>query len=153
MDRASDPRIPLPLLNRLPTPLLRKVPAITMIFWVIKLMTTAVGESTSDYLVFHINPYVAVIVAGVGLVVALTLQLMVRRYVPWIYWLAVTMVAVFGTMAADVLHVVFGIPYAVSTAFFATALAVVFVLWQRTEHRCRFITSILRAASSSTGRR
>jgi len=134
MDRATDPHIPFPLLNRLPTPLLRKVPAITIIFWVIKLMTTAMGESTSDYLVFHINPYVAVVVAGVGLVVALTLQLMVRHYIPWIYWLAVTMVAVFGTMAADVLHVVLGIPYAVSTAFFAAALAAIFIVWQRTEH-------------------
>lgn len=134
MVRASDPRIPFPLLNHLPTPLVRKVPAITIIFWVIKLLTTAMGESTSDYLVFQINPYVAVVFGGVGLVAALALQLMVRRYVPWIYWLAVTMVAIFGTMAADVFHVVLGIPYAVSTAFFAVTLAVVFALWYRTEH-------------------
>ena len=131
---ASDPRIPFPLLNHLPTPLMRKVPAITIIFWVIKLLTTAMGESTSDYLVFHVNPYVAVVFGGVGLVVALTLQLMVRRYVPWIYWLAVTMVAIFGTMAADVLHVVLGIPYAASSAFFAATLVAVFILWYRTEH-------------------
>src|SRR5581483_9512613 len=90
---------------------LKKVPEITAIFWIIKLLSTAMGESASDFLVFQINPYVAVALGCIGLVVALTLQLLVRRYIPWVYWLAVVMVAVFGTMAADVLHVVLGIPY------------------------------------------
>ena len=112
---------------------LRKVPQITVYFWIVKLLTTAMGESTTDYFVFQINPYVAVIVASIGLLVALVLQLRARRYVPWIYWLAVVMVAVFGTMAADVLHVVLGIPYVVSTVFFASALTVVFVAWYATE--------------------
>ncbi len=133
MVHPPEPRVNLPLLRWLPMPLLRKVPSITLIFWIIKLLSTAMGESTSDYLVFHINPYVAVVVGGVGLVVSLALQLRARRYVPWIYWLAVTMVAVFGTMAADVLHVVLGIPYVASTAFFGLALVVIFVLWYRTE--------------------
>jgi uncharacterized membrane-anchored protein len=53
--------------------------------------------------------------------------------VPWIYWLAVAMVGVFGTMAADVLHVGFGVPYLASSAFFAATLALVFILWYRTE--------------------
>src|SRR5712691_7951709 len=81
----------------------------------------------------QINPYVAVALGCIGLAVALTLQLLVRRYVAWIYWLAVVMVAVFGTMAADVAHVVLGIPYLVSTAFFATALAIIFVIWYASE--------------------
>jgi uncharacterized membrane-anchored protein len=88
---------------------IRKVPEVTIYFWIIKLLTTAMGESTSDYLVFHINPYIAVALGGIGLLASLVLQLLVRRYVPWIYWLAVVMVAIFGTMAADVLHVVLGI--------------------------------------------
>lgn len=134
MAHSPEPRTNLPILRWLPTPLLRKVPTITLIFWIIKLLSTAMGESTSDYLVFHINPYVAVIFGGVGLVVSLALQLRTRSYVPWIYWLAVTMVAIFGTMAADVLHVVLGIPYMASAAFFGLALVVVFVLWHRTEH-------------------
>ncbi len=112
---------------------LLKVPEITVFFWIVKLLTTAMGESTSDYLVFQINPYVAVVLGCLGLVVALILQLLAPRYIAWIYWLAVVMVAVFGTMAADVLHVVMGIPYAVSTVFFATLLAIVFVVWYRTE--------------------
>jgi len=65
--------------------------------------------------------------------VALLLQFRVRRYVAWIYWFAVVMVAVFGTMAADVTHVVMGIPYLVSTVFFASVLAIVFATWYASE--------------------
>src|SRR5690348_832485 len=112
---------------------LRKVPEITALFWVVKLLTTAVGESTSDYLVFRINPYIAVSLGFVGFVIALTFQFWARKYVAWIYWLAVTMVAVFGTMAADVLHIQFGVPYVVSTVLFAVTLAVVFSIWFKRE--------------------
>jgi len=111
----------------------RKVPEITLIFWIIKLLTTAVGESSSDFLVFRINPYLAVTLGGIGFAVALFLQFSVRKYVPWIYWLAVAMVAVFGTMAADVLHIQLGVPYILSTVFFAVALAVVFTVWYKSE--------------------
>lgn len=112
---------------------MRKVPEITIYFWIVKLLTTAMGESTSDYLVYHINPYIAVALGGIGLLVSLVLQLSVRRYVAWIYWFAVVMVAIFGTMAADVIHVVLNIPYLVSTVFFAAALAVIFVVWYVSE--------------------
>ena len=111
----------------------RKVPEITFIFWLIKILTTAMGEVTSDYLVRTFNPVVVVPVAGIVLVGALILQIGASWYVPWIYWLAVTMVAIFGTMAADVLHVELGIPYLVSTSFFAVALAAIFIAWQARE--------------------
>jgi uncharacterized membrane-anchored protein len=110
-----------------------KVPEVTAIFWLTKLLTTAMGESTSDYLVKHMNPVVAVGLGGIGLLAALSLQVVARRYIPWIYWLAVLMVAIAGTMAADVLHIRFGVPYGVSTPLFAVILAVVFVLWYRSE--------------------
>ncbi len=112
---------------------LRKVPQVTILFWIVKLLTTAMGESTSDYLVFHVDPYLAVALSGVGLVAALILQFWVRRYIPWVYWLAVMMVAIFGTMAADVMHVVLHIPYLISSIFFAIVLAVVFVVWYMSE--------------------
>lgn len=112
---------------------MRKVPEITVYFWIVKILTTAMGESTSDYLVYHINPYLAVALGGLGLVAALVLQLVIRRYVTWIYWLAVVMVAIFGTMAADVLHIVIGIPYFASTGFFALVLAVIFAAWYASE--------------------
>lgn len=110
-----------------------KVPELTLLFWVIKLCSTAMGESTSDYVVFHINPYVAVVVGCVGLLVALALQLRAPRYRAWIYWLAVVMVAVFGTMVADVLHVVLGIPYLVTSVSLALALVLVFLAWYGSE--------------------
>jgi uncharacterized membrane-anchored protein len=110
-----------------------KVPEVTLYFWIVKLLSTAMGESTSDYLVFQINPYVAVVLACIALAVAFLLQFVARRYVAWRYWLAVSMVAVFGTMAADVLHVVIGIPYLVSSVFFASILVIVFVTWYASE--------------------
>jgi len=112
---------------------LSRVPEITAYFWIAKVLTTAMGESTSDYLVHRLDPYVAVGLGGIGLAVALGLQFSAGRYVPWIYWLAVLLVAVFGTMAADVLHIKFGVPYAVSTCLFAVVLAIVFVIWHAVE--------------------
>jgi uncharacterized membrane-anchored protein len=112
---------------------LSKVPEITVYFWIVKILTTFVGEATSDYLVHTINPYVAVGLGFVGFVAALAAQFATRRYVPWIYWSTVAMVAVFGTMAADVLHVAIGVPYVDSTALFLVVLAVVFLVWYRSE--------------------
>ncbi|WP_431219823.1 COG4705 family protein [Leifsonia xyli] len=109
------------------------VPAVTALFWVTKLLTTAMGETASDFLVKTIDPFVAVGGAFVVFAGALVLQFTVRRYIPWVYWLAVLMVAVFGTMVADVLHVELGIPYLVSTVVFAVALAAVFALWFLTQ--------------------
>ncbi|WP_199178668.1 COG4705 family protein [Acidimangrovimonas sediminis] len=110
-----------------------KVPQVAAIFWVVKILTTGMGETTSDFLAHNIDPPVAVLIGFAGLVAALALQLAAPRYNAWIYWLAVVMVSVFGTMAADVLHVGLGVPYVVSTPFFAAALAVILWLWHRTE--------------------
>jgi len=109
------------------------VPLILVYFWIIKLLTTAMGEATSDYMVRTINPVTAVLLGFVGFVIAMVLQLRAKRYVAWIYWLAVAMVAVFGTQAADVLHIKFHVPYAASTAFYAVVLAVIFIVWYRVE--------------------
>ncbi len=111
-----------------------RVPEITVFFWIIKALSTAMGESTSDYLVHAINPVAAVGLGFVGFLVALAVQFSRRRYIAWTYWFAVVMVGVFGTMAADVLHVGFGVPYIASTVLYAVVLAAVFVSWQKTEH-------------------
>jgi len=112
---------------------LRKVPELTIYFWIVKLLTTAMGESTTDYLVYKYNPYIVVVLGCLVLAIALASQLLARRYVARVYWLAVVMVAVFGTMAADVAHIVLGIPYLVSTVSFASALAIIFVIWYLSE--------------------
>lgn len=110
-----------------------RVAEVTATFWLIKGLSTALGESLSDYLVFAINPVVAVLLGFAAFVAALALQLSRGRYRPWAYWLAVVMVGVFGTMAADVVHVVLGVPYLVSSMGYAAALAAVFLLWWRVE--------------------
>jgi uncharacterized membrane-anchored protein len=117
-----------------------RVPEITVYFWVIKALSTALGESTSDYSVHAIDPVIAVCLGFIGFVVALSLQFWVRRYIAWTYWLAVVGVGVFGTMAADVLHVRFGVPYAVSSVLYGLVLAAVFVSWQKTEKTLSFHT-------------
>jgi len=111
-----------------------RVPEITVYFWVLKGLSTAMGEATSDFLVHRIHPVPAVMLGFVGFVVALVVQFSMRRYLAWSYWFAVVMVGVFGTMAADVLHVGFGVPYFASTTLYGLVLAAVFVIWQRTEH-------------------
>ncbi|HWF72057.1 MAG TPA: hypothetical protein VG186_01860 [Solirubrobacteraceae bacterium] len=117
-----------------------RVPEVTVYFWVIKLLSTAMGESTSDYSVHAIDPVIAVILGFIGFVVALALQFAVRRYIAWTYWLCVCGVGVFGTMAADVLHVRFGVPYIASTALYGVILAAVFIAWDRIEHTLSFHT-------------
>ena len=113
-------------------PLAVKVPQIAVLFWVLKVLTTAMGEAASDFLV-SVNIALAAFVGAVGFGAAMWWQFRSRRYAAWTYWFAVAMVAVFGTMAADGLHVELGLPYAVTTIGYATALAVVFVLWRRSE--------------------
>jgi uncharacterized membrane-anchored protein len=117
-----------------------RVPEVTAYFWVIKALSTAMGESTSDYLVHAMDPVLAVILGFIGFVIALSLQFLVRRYIAWTYWLAVVGVGVFGTMAADVLHVRFAVPYAVSSVLYAVVLAAVFAGWYRTEGTLSFHT-------------
>jgi uncharacterized membrane-anchored protein len=113
-------------------PLAAKVPEITALFWVIKILTTGMGEATSDFLI-KINILLGGVVGLAAFVLALWWQFRVRRYIAVVYWLAVAMVAVFGTLAADGLHVELHVPYIGSTIFYAVILALVFYLWRRDE--------------------
>jgi uncharacterized membrane-anchored protein len=109
-----------------------KVPEITALFWLIKVLTTGMGEATSDYL-GSISFVLAGVLGFLGFAVAMWLQFRTPRYTTAVYWFAVAMVAVFGTMAADGLHIVLKVPYIASTIFYAVILAIVFVVWRRTE--------------------
>ena len=111
----------------------QRVPDPTAIFWVLKILTTGVGEVASDFLVRTFDPVVVVVIAAFVFAGIAAVQVTARRYVPWRYWPFVFAVAVFGTMIADVAHLVVGIPYAVTTAIFSLVLLVVFVAWRRTE--------------------
>jgi uncharacterized membrane-anchored protein len=109
-----------------------KVPEITGIFWALKLLTTGMGESMSDFLGQHSVP-IAGAIGIFGLWLALWLQMRQREYRAAYYWFAVMMVAIFGTMAADGVHDGASIPYAVTTPLFAATVAAVFFLWYRSE--------------------
>jgi uncharacterized membrane-anchored protein len=109
-----------------------KVPEITAIFWVLKLLTTGMGEAMSDFLGDNSVPLAAAV--GVfGLWLALWLQLRQREYRAPYYWFAVMMVAIFGTMMADGLHDGTSLPYPATFAIYGLIAAAVFVLWYRSE--------------------
>lgn len=110
-----------------------KVPAVKPYFWAVKLLTTAMGEAVSDYLVNDVNKYLAVVVGFILFAVAIVWQFRTPGYRTWPYWSAVAMVAVFGTMCADIMHIVLGLSYTVSATFYAVCLAVTFAAWHRTE--------------------
>jgi uncharacterized membrane-anchored protein len=110
------------------------VPEVAVVFWIVKLLSTAMGESTSDALVnSSLGAPVAVVLGFIAFLAALFIQFKQARYRAWSYWLAVCGVGVFGTMAADVMHVVLHVPYTASSIFYAVLLAAVFFSWSRTE--------------------
>ena len=115
--------------------MLNKVPAVTLGFWVIKIMSTTVGETGADYLAVHVG--LGTLVTG-GIMIALLcaavlLQLRSSRYTPWIYWLTVVLVSVVGTQITDALTDGLGVSLYVSTLAFAVALAAIFAIWYRRE--------------------
>ena len=105
-----------------------KVPEITVYFWIIKILTTGMGETTSDFLIHKVGLkntpglIVVVLVTGLALAACLLMQIAAAAYQAPLYWLAVVMVGIFGTMSADGVHVQLGVPYIASTAFFGLAL-------------------------------
>jgi uncharacterized membrane-anchored protein len=109
-----------------------KVPEVFLVFWVIKLLTTGIGETASDFMGTH-----SLVVAGVvgvgGFFLALWLQLRADRYHPVRYWVTVLMVAVFGTMIADGPHVALGTPYYVDSTIYLVLLVALLGWWRRTE--------------------
>ncbi|MCE3554214.1 hypothetical protein LWC33_22520 [Pseudonocardia sp. RS11V-5] len=113
-----------------------KVPEVTAFFWLVKVLSTGLGEAASDALVRRVGPIVVALVA-IAFVVALRAQLRADRYVAWRYWSTVGLVAVFGTMAADVPHAL-GIPVWATSLVSLLAVAAVFVAWYRSEGTVSF---------------
>ena len=113
-------------------PVAAKVPEVTAVFWVIKISTTAAGEAISD--MFVNNKKLGVVVEVSMFCVALFLQFAARRYRAIPYWFLALAIATAGTGVADTMHLVFGMPYALTTVFWLAVLAVVFYRWNRSEH-------------------
>lgn len=114
---------------------LSKVPEVTVYFWIIKIFATTVGETAADYLNmtlgFGLQSTTVITVAL--LVITLAAQFAVNRYIPALYWWAVLLISVTGTLITDNLTDVYGIPLIASTAAFSVALIVVFTAWYLTE--------------------
>jgi len=136
-DTARADRVPadgqVPLIGRFfPAPVAAKVPEVILLFWVVKILTTAGGEATSDYLKTYGN------FGGGGtevvlFVVGLALQFGIRRYRAFAYWFLAYAIAIAGTGVSDFLHLDVHIPYVGTTLLWAVILAVIFWLWQRSE--------------------
>jgi uncharacterized membrane-anchored protein len=134
---ASIGRVPqrdrLPVIGRfLPSPAAAKVPEVIVLFWVAKVLTTAAGEATSDYLKVYGN------FKGGGIELALFLagliwQLTTRRYSAIAYWFFAYAIAVIGTGVADFLHLDVGLSYAADSLLWAVVLAAIFAIWHRSE--------------------
>ena len=116
--------------------MLNKVPEVTVFFWIIKVLATTVGETAADFLNDNVGLGLTgtSLVMSVLLVVALVFQLRARRYVPGVYWLAVVLISVVGTLVTDNLTDGLGVSLVLSTAVFAVALAATFAIWYSREH-------------------
>jgi uncharacterized membrane-anchored protein len=90
------------------------------------------GEAASDYLLNTIS-FLGLGIGAAGFAITLWVQFRTRRYNALAYWSAVMMVAVFGTMAADVIHQL-GVSFVMSTLFCALAVAATFWIWHRSEN-------------------
>ena len=129
-----------------PDPMLNKVPEVTLIFWLIKVMSTTVGETGADYLAVHVGLGTAM-TGGITvalLATALALQFRARRYVPWVYWLKVVLVSIVGTQLTDFLTDKLDVSLYASTAAFAVALAATFALWFAVERTLSIHTIVTR---------
>jgi uncharacterized membrane-anchored protein len=124
--------------------MLNKVPEVTLAFWIIKIMSTTVGETGADYLAVHVGlgRTVTNCVMAVLLIASLLLQLRSRQYVPWRYWLTVVLVSVVGTQITDALTDGLDVSLYLSTSVFAVALTATFAIWYAIEQTLSIHTII-----------
>jgi len=115
--------------------MLNKVPEVTIFFWIIKVLCTTVGETASDFLNVNLGFGLSgtAVVAGILLAIVLFFQLRSKKYIPAIYWLAVVLISIFGTLVTDIMTDSIGVPLEVSTIGFSVALMLTFAIWYTSE--------------------
>jgi uncharacterized membrane-anchored protein len=115
--------------------MLNKVPEVTLYFWVIKVLCTTVGETAADFLNtnLHFGLTGTSLVMSIVLVIALAFQFAQRKYVPSIYWLAVVLISIVGTLITDNLVDNLGVALETTTIMFSIALAITFAWWYASE--------------------
>lgn len=116
--------------------MLKKVPEVSLVFWIIKIMATTVGETAADFLNVNLGFGLTGTSAVMGMLLAgaLFLQFRSHRYVPWTYWLTVVLISVFGTLISDNLVDNLGVALETTTVLFSVALLVTFVTWYVSEN-------------------
>ena len=115
--------------------LLNKVPEVTIFFWIIKIMATTVGETGADFLNFnlHLGLTATSLIMAVLLLISLFVQIRTKKYIPWIYWIAVVLISVVGTLITDNLTDNFGVSLKTTTIVFSLALLATFIVWYASE--------------------
>ncbi len=128
------------------TRMLNKVPQVTVAFWIIKTLATTVGETGADYLAVDLGLGLTGTTYAMGalLLIALALQLKLRRYVPVVYWIAVVLLSVVGTLITDNLVDNLRIPLETTTIAFSIALAVTLGAWYLSERTLAITTIVTR---------
>jgi uncharacterized membrane-anchored protein len=112
-----------------------RVPEVKIDFWLIKLMAVTMGETAADYLAVNMGfglTTTSLFMSAI-LAVALALQFMQRKYVPWVYWTAVVLISIVGTLITDNLVDNFHVALETTTVFFTIALALTFAVWYAVE--------------------
>jgi uncharacterized membrane-anchored protein len=130
--------------------MLNKVPEVTIYFWIIKIMCTTVGETAADNLNTNLNLGLTntTYVMGAILLIVLFFQFRSRKYVPGVYWLAVVLLSVVGTLITDNLTDHFNVPLQTTTIIFAVVLALVFAAWFASERTLSIHTIYTRRRES-----
>ena len=118
-----------------PRSMLNKVPEVTLVFWIIKILSTTVGETGADLLIFKLHWGLALtsLVMLLPLLVIMVVQLRAQRYVPWIYWSTVVMISIVGTLITDNLVDNLGVSLEVTSVAFSVLLALTFFIWHAQE--------------------
>jgi uncharacterized membrane-anchored protein len=126
--------------------MLNKVPEVTLLFWIVKILSTTVGETAADFLADNVGLGLTVtsLIMAAALAVALVIQFRTRRYVPWVYWLAVVLISVVGTLISDNLVDNLGVSLWTTTIVFGVCLAATFVTWWRSERTLSIHTIVTR---------
>ncbi|WP_249308603.1 COG4705 family protein [Lederbergia citrea] len=116
--------------------MLNKVPVvITIFFWIIKIMATTVGETAADFLNMNLKwglTNTTLVMSGL-LLITMFFQFRSKKYVPRIYWLAVVLISVVGTLVTDNLVDNFGVALLTTTIIFSFALLATFAAWYASE--------------------
>jgi uncharacterized membrane-anchored protein len=115
--------------------MLSKVPEVTLVFWIIKILATTVGETASDYLneTLGFGLHNTIFLMGALLIAILVVQFRLDRYVPWVYWLTVVLISIVGTLITDNLTDGYNVSLELTTPVFAVLLAITFAAWYASE--------------------